>query len=239
MIKKVYQFKDVLVLLESYPDILVNSESFSFLFKDAWTWLKNVADSIGISETRTNLLLSRIKGTSYDEALDSWSFSEEGKELLNKVIERFYEWNCFEIIECPFKDSDSDINKKTVEFFTRFLNIYNNTYDKYYTLLNNLNNLKNSLISGKQIVFESDTTASGSGLNRFNDTPQESGTFEDDPHTTNLTETTTSNTSGTDSTTTNNDLYNIEKLELLNNKYVDVMTLWSNEFRRLFYLEAK
>ena len=238
MIKKIYQFKDVLTLLESYPDISVNSESFSFLFKDAWTWLKNVAESIGISEPRTNLLLSRIKGTTYDEELDSWSFSDEGKAIINSVIERYYDWYCFEILVNPLADSDSEINKKTMQFFTQFINVYNNTYDKYVSLLSNLANLKNSLISGKDNSFHSETDTTGNGLNRFNDTPQNSGTFDDDMHTTNLTETETSGNSETTGNNVNNDLYNVEKLELLNRKYQNVMLDWSNEFRRLFYMEV-
>ena len=238
MIKKIYQFKDVLALLESYPDISVNSESFSFLFKDAWTWLKNVAESIGISEPRTNLLLLRIKGTSYDEELDSWSLSDEGKAIINSVIQRYYDLYCFEIVESPFKQSDSEINKKTMQFFTQFINVYNNTYDKYVSLLSNLANLKNSLISGKDNSFHSETDTTGNGLNRFNDTPQNSGTFDDDMHTTNLTETETSGNSETTGNNVNNDLYNVEKLELLNRKYQNVMLDWSNEFRILFFMEV-
>ena len=236
MIKKIFQFKDVLGFLDTYPSLRHNDVSLSFIFDDGWAWLANTIDSVG--GTRVNQLYASVKGVTYNIDDSVWEISAEGQAILNKVIQRYYDWNCFEIVENPFISSNDIINEKSLKFFQRFLNIYNNTYDKYVALLKNLEAVENALVDGKRNAFHSETDTSGTGSNRFNDTPQDTGLFDDDSHTTNINLSETSGESDTDGYNTNNDLYNVEKLKLIQEKYVDVMLEWSNEFKRLFYLEV-
>ena len=79
-------------------------------------------------------------------------------------------------------------------------------------LIQNLNNNKSKLLDDVK----------SSSVARFNDTPQNSGDFSDDNHTSNITTTTSSSNVGTMMQRLNEIEDNIKQL------YID----WSNEFRK-------
>ena len=79
-------------------------------------------------------------------------------------------------------------------------------------LIQNLNNNKQKLLDDVK----------SSSVARFNDTPQNSGDFSDDQHTSNITTTTSSSNVGTMMQRLNEIEDNIKQL------YID----WSNEFRK-------
>ena len=84
--------------------------------------------------------------------------------------------------------------------------------EKYSMLIQNLSNNKAKLLDDVK----------SSSIARFNDTPQNSGDFSDDNHTSNITTTTNSSNVGTMMQRLNEIEDNIKQL------YID----WSDEFRK-------
>lgn len=233
MIKK-YTLNEVLHIMYQYPNPMGTLPELPFLYASIWDRIiESTLQEFAPLYLQKVALFGNIKGTSYDSDSDAYILTEYGDEVMNRVWQRFFNSICFECV-----DNSEVVYEYGKKFLTMFLNIYNNTYDKYVALLTNLDALRSKLINGKESEFESSTETSGEGTNRFNDTPQNTGLFDDDEFTSNITQSETSGTSGTTSSNTTNDLYNVEKLALLNDKYVNVMLKWTNEFSRLFRSEV-
>ena len=87
---------------------------------------------------------------------------------------------------------DSDESESFVEKFARtkvgqIMAFWQSSMEKYSMLIQNLNNNKSKLLDDVK----------SSSVARFNDTPQNSGDFSDDNHTSNITTTTSSSNVGT------------------------------------------
>ena len=111
----------------------------------------------------------------------------------------------------------SDEDESFVEKFCRtkvgqIMAWWQSSSEKYSMLIQNLNNNKAKLLDDVRSYSSS----------RFNDTPQNSGDFSDDQHTSNITTTTSSSNAGTMMARLNEIEDNIKQL------YID----WSNEFRK-------
>ena len=112
---------------------------------------------------------------------------------------------------------DSDETEDFIEKFCRtkvgqIFAWWTSSSDKYKLLIQNFENNKAKLLDDVK----------SSSVARFNDTPQNSGDFSDDNHTSNITTTTSSSNVGTMMQRLNEIEDNIKQL------YID----WSNEFRK-------
>ena len=119
--------------------------------------------------------------------------------------------------------TDSDETEDFVEKFCRtkagqIMSWWQSSSEKYSMLIQNLNNNKQKLLDDVK----------SSSVARFNDTPQNSGDFSDDPHTSNITTTENSSNVGTMMQRLNEIEDNIKQL------YID----WSNEFRKFIIWSA-
>ena len=90
--------------------------------------------------------------------------------------------------------------------------------DKYVMLIQNLENNKSKLL---------DDVKSAS-ISRFNDTPQNSGDFSDDPHTSTITTTENSSNVGT----------MMQRLNEIEDKIKQLYLDWSDEFRKFIIWSA-
>ena len=113
--------------------------------------------------------------------------------------------------------TDLDENEDFLEKFCRtkvgqIFAWFKASAEKYGLLIKNLTNNKTKLLDDVK----------SSSVARFNDTPQNSGDFSDDNHTSNITTTTSSSNAGTMMARLNEIEDNIKQL------YID----WSNEFRK-------
>ena len=113
--------------------------------------------------------------------------------------------------------ADSDESEDFVKKFARtkvgqIMAWWQSSSEKYSMLIQNLNNNKSKLLDDVK----------SSSVARFNDTPQNSGDFSGDEHTSNITTTTSSSNVGTMMQRLNEIEDNIKQL------YID----WSNEFRK-------
>ena len=119
--------------------------------------------------------------------------------------------------------TDSDENEDFIEKFCRtkvgqIFAWWQSSSDKYKLLIQNLENNKAKLLDDVK----------SSSVARFNDTPQNSGDFSDDNHTSNITTTTSSSNVGTMMQRLNEIEDNIKQL------YLD----WSDEFRKFIIWSA-
>ena len=113
--------------------------------------------------------------------------------------------------------TDLDKNEDFLEKFCRtkvgqIMSWWQSSTEKYSMLIQNLNNNKSKLLDDVK----------SSSISRFNDTPQNSGDFSDDNHTSTVNKTENSSNVGTMMARLNEIEDNIKQL------YID----WSNEFRK-------
>ena len=135
--------------------------------------------------------------------------------LLHLLVKRYLTKYCYYTLEKTF---DAD---KALEFVYRIVSLVNMTAPRYLTLLESYQEAQEDLLSP--------VTIHSGGITRFNDTPQDSGDFADDSHTTNLTE---------DSRDTSNDMdTKMGRLKEIESSYRNVLLDWSNEFESLFIEE--
>lgn len=136
--------------------------------------------------------------------------TDESKTCFNEYIwPRFYQ----EAIIYVDSDEDEDFLEKFCRTKAgQIMAWWTSSSDKYVMLIQNLNNNKAKLL---------DDVKSAS-ISRFNDTPQNSGDFSDDQHTSTVTKTENSSNVGTMMQRLNEIEDNIKQL------YID----WSDEFRK-------
>ena len=146
-----------------------------------------------------------------------------GLAVYNGNIDTAESVNCFQKYIWPrfYQEAiiyvDSDENDDLVQKLarTKVGQIYawwQSSTEKYSLLIQNLTANKAKLLDDVK----------SSSVARFNDTPQNSGDFSDDQHTSNITTTTSSSNAGTMMARLNEIEDNIKQL------YID----WSNEFRK-------
>ena len=149
--------------------------------------------------------------------------TESGYDAAPKLTETNEAINCFRNYIWPrfYQEAiiyaDLDKNEDFVEKFCRtkvgqIMAWWTASIEKYSLLIQNLTNNKTKLL---------DDVKSAS-ISRFNDTPQNSGDFSDDNHTSTVTKTENSSNVGTMMARLNEIEDNIKQL------YID----WSNEFRK-------
>ena len=132
------------------------------------------------------------------------------------VLKRFKDHFCF------YTDSKDYPLDKTKVFVDNLLNLLYMTSPRYLKLLSIYASADTTLLDPIEIT--------SSGTTRFNDTPQDSGDFATDSHTTNITE---------DSRTTSNDLdTKMGRIREIESSYNNILLNWSNEFESLFLEEA-
>lgn len=141
--------------------------------------------------------------------------------LLPYLFNRYFHHYCVndkEIYGIADGVSDEARNSSTFNFFVRLGQIFQFTADKYDWLLNAYKTQKANLLNKVQTL--------ASGTSRFNDTPQENGTFDEDEHTSHITQTTGETSSDIKPL--------IERLDDISSKFQNVLLDWCNEFDKLF-----
>ena len=147
-------------------------------------------------------------------SLPEWKEPEYAK-VMNLVVKRFLEHYCFYTLT---EERDEKLGNR---FIYKLLNVLYMTAPRYLTLLRAYESSKNDLLSPVEVE--------SNGVSRYNDTPQDGGTFDDDPHTTNITE---------DSRSTKNDLdTKMGRIKEIESSYNNLLLIWSNEFEGLFLEE--
>ena len=147
----------------------------------------------------------------------TWTWANYVASVINNVYQLHHE------NYCVFSDvALSPSSSQAKLFMMKFLTLLNQTAFRYKSLLSAYDTEKTKLLDKLETI--------NSGLAKFNDTPQGSGDYSDDTHTTNLTRTT--------STTSTEVMTPIQRLKEIQDGFSDVLARWSEEFDNLFLEEA-
>lgn len=119
------------------------------------------------------------------------------------------------------EDGDEMSDTIALSYIYRFMNVLNATREKYTTILNIYRDNMSKLMDRLKNIY--------TGTSRYNDTPQDSGDYEDDSHTTSITSTSTEVQADTKTI--------MEKIKEIQTSLQDVLLMWSNEFGKLFLEE--
>lgn len=174
-------------------------------------------------------------------------------ELLYMFFHRYYGEYVYALDE-ELEDEElshpAKLKKASNEFLRKFMNLLMLTYKKYTTLLKAYNDEENQILGKLHRTTSGEIDNTGTqrnagttnDLRKDNDTPQGSGDFSDDTHTSFISK----GTSDSDITRTDNlktesstseewdSEYLMDKLKKIQDSYRNVMLDWLNEFSILF-----
>ena len=179
------------------------------------------------STTFTRALFSKYGLTFPSSSLIPTNYIDDDHlGIINRVIERYwdeYVFECSEKLEDNLQIlSSTEVLYLTRRFLGKFMAVIENTYQKYVAILTAYNTTKNDLLNKLQ------RTSNGSDIRRDNDTPQDTGDFSDDTHTSFISQGTTDVTESYDESPI------IERLDKIQRLYQKTMLVWLNEFNDLF-----
>lgn len=143
------------------------------------------------------------------------------KQVARMIFARYYDFYVIrKKISWNVDPDDVAVESDDVkEIVRQIIAIFNITAPKFIPLLKSFNE------------YESDPVAKISsttnGTTRFNDTPQDTGDFADDEHTTNITQ--------TEATTEADSGSIMQRLDELYRNWRSILRAWTDEFRGLFY----
>lgn len=142
-------------------------------------------------------------------------------QLMRFIFARFYECSIYkELIGIYEDESQIVISNATKKYiWSQFIGMFNLTAPRYIPLLESYKANESSPIA----KIKSSTT----GVNRFNDTPQDEGDFANDEHTTNISQ------NNVEVETDSGSVAN--RLDELYKNWRSILRDWTNEFRCLFY----
>ena len=184
--------------------------------------MEDIRKEIGLNEIYKGPMSMLASSTGFIEFMNK-CLSYNGYSTIVGTTEAAEAYTCFANYIWPrfYQEAviyvDSDEDEDFVKKFARtkvgqILAFWQSSMDKYVMLIQNLEANKNKLLDDVK----------SSSTSRFNDTPQNSGDFSDDAHTSTVTKTENSSNVGTMMARLNEIEDNIKQL------YMD----WSNEFRK-------
>lgn len=135
------------------------------------------------------------------------------------VLDYFFPkyWNSY-LNEYARSEKEEDLKEAYRRWFDKFAHVLCATFKKYFILISALQSKESSLLA----QLESWSYA----VNRFNDTPQDRGTFADDAHTTNIAENDTK--AGSDFETP------IKRIREIRDNLEVYYNAWAEDFDKLF-----
>lgn len=177
------------------------------------TWFPNTSNSLNMST-----IMNKYGLVLEDSSNDKVTLFNQ---LMRIIFDRFYECSVYKKLISIFVDETQvTITASQLKYiWSQFVGMFNLTAPRYIPLLKSYKANEENPIA----QVESTTT----GLNRFNDTPQNEGDFDSDEHTTNITQNEVKVTADSGSV--------VERLDALYKNWRSILRDWSNEFRCLFY----
>ena len=190
--------------------------------------LEDIRKSVGIANIYKGPMAMLASSTGFIEFMNK-CLSYHGFSTIVGTNEAAEAYQCFANYIWPrfykeaiiYVDSDEDTTFVDKFCLTKIGNIFawwKSSMDKYVMLIQNLEANKTKLL---------DDVKSAS-ISRFNDTPQNSGDFSDDPHTSTITKTENTTNAGT----------MMQRLNEIEDKIKQLYLDWSDEFRKFIIWSA-
>lgn len=184
--------------------------------------IASLEDDTWYPHTASDFNMSTIM-TRYSLAIEDSSTSKLDilNQLMRFIFARFYECSIYkELIGIYEDESQIVISNATKKYiWSQFIGMFNLTAPRYIPLLESYKANESSPIA----KIKSSTT----GVNRFNDTPQDEGDFANDEHTTNISQNNVEVETDSGSVAS--------RLDELYKNWRSILRDWTNEFRCLFY----
>ena len=159
----------------------------------------------------------------------TFAYNDYVEEMLNDFYNRFYNYFAIGINE------NSELAEAVENFLFKFLNVLNVTYPKYAPIIKALTNNENKLMDALSRDYEDSGGSDGTVTQRFNDTPQDGGAYEDDNHTTNINESVSNATSSLTHTETYDNKYVLEKINYIRDNLSNIYTEWENKVATILW----
>lgn len=152
-----------------------------------------------------------------------WDTKPENKKnaaILRNFLLRYLfpkYWDCYLL---PYGNEDTEEEKERVyhRFFDKFLNLLIASFHKYVPLI--------KLYKDKEASLLDRVTSVTNAINRYNDTPQDSGDFSDDAHTTNISKAESSVASDYETP--------MKRLKEIRDAFENLYNAWASDFDILF-----
>lgn len=149
------------------------------------------------------------------------------KDIVNVLMQVVYDRHAYDYvygIEYDYCNTEPTIDQSAFKAaMNNIINVINMTLPRYLPILQS-----NAKFSEDPVARVGSKTT---GVNRFNDTPQDSGLYDDDSHSTNISE--SESVSEIDSGSI------VSRLDELFKGFRSIILEWSNEFNSLFYKEEQ
>lgn len=187
-----------------FPNCSTNSPSW---FKNLLTFASMKYNMVGIDTTNTALV------NAIPQIIEDLMTIVYNRHYQDYLYEKTLNWNDNVVL------SMNDFTKA----MSKILNVIDLTLPRYIPILMANKTASNDLLQ----PMKSETTSN----NRFNDTPQDGGDFDDDNHATNV--------SNASSITTADSGSLAMRLDELFKNYRSIILEWSNEFNMLFLKEEQ
>ena len=175
------------------------------------TWFTDLLSSYGLAYST--------------DALDSFptaTIKSYINAVMTNVYNRHYKDYMISVI-IEEGDSEQPTNDDLTQCLIKLLNVIDNTIPKYIPLFQVYKTASSGILEPPK--------ATSSSVSRFNDTPQDSGLFDEDSHTTNISE--AESESSADIGT------RVSRLDEAYRNYHSIILKWSNEFNLLFFKEEQ
>ena len=210
MLKKIkyWTYQEVLDAIGSWP----YSEEMPNGKTPVSSWLKTLLTSANLSYNIIGLN-SAITSTIADAIVDT---------LMQIVYNRHYDDYIYSVrmgFEQSHELNADDINR----VLNKIINVLNNTAPKYIPMFQAVKDNTDNLVKKAESIASSDT--------RFNDTPQNDGSFEDMDHATTTNHFESSASADTGSV--------MDRLSAMFDNFRAVILDWSNEFNQIFLADIQ
>ena len=176
---------------------------------DGYTYADGPYLMLSLNKTLSSFLNACLRKSGFSTFESITETTESQTCFRNYIWPRFYQET---IIYVDSDETEDFIEKFAITKAGQIMSWWQSSTEKYSMLIQNFENNKTKLLDDVK----------SSSVARFNDTPQNSGDFSDDQHTSTMTKTENSSNVGTMMARLNEIEDNIKQL------YID----WSNEFRK-------
>lgn len=142
-------------------------------------------------------------------------------KLWKKLYNRYLSSGVLFMDEENYQVTQTVFRNKAKDWFRKLISLMDSTYDKYKILIDSYEAQKTHMMDKVKREVSNNT--------RFNDTPQNSGEFDDDPYTTNITQ-----FASMESSDFNTPAYRLKEIQ---DNLSNIWLEWLNEFSGLFIEE--
>lgn len=191
--------------------------------------MNKIRNYITLESVFPTFSLAVVQAAITSKCVSALTLDAKFEKVLNVLFDSYYDWFIGYVDKCfdpstlvPIEVTSEDIGQISKKFLRKLSVIYNLTESKYLYLLNLYGQQETNLMNQLSVV------QSTLGDHRVNDTPQNGGLFTDDNHTS------VYEANSSTVTTSSDPMTIMARIDEIQNKYMNVLKAWCNEFNSLF-----